>query len=189
MRKIKIGDYYHIYSRGVDNQCIFKENLDYLRFMGSIFQFNTKLNVEYNKYKQIKREKLVKIYCFTLMPNHFHMILKEIREGGISLFMQKLLSGYSLYFNKKYERKGRLMETTFKDKLIDEDDYFKYLTRYIWNNPLKLKHPEYQSIDLKNGHFILSNDDRIFLKKYPYKYFSNKAKLSLLASEVKPPRF
>lgn len=102
-----------------------------------------------DKFKYVcPEQKLVEIYCYTLMPNHFHFILKEIQQKGISLFFQKILSQYSGYFNRKYNRRGPLFESRFKDKPINTNHYFKHLSKYIWNNPIKLIRPDYLSTNL-----------------------------------------
>ena len=78
-----------------------------------------------------KKDPLVKILCYCLMPNHFHLLLKEIREGGISKFMQKLGGGYTNYFNFKHQEAGRIFQGPYKAKLVDEEMYLKYLSVYI----------------------------------------------------------
>ena len=78
-----------------------------------------------------KKDPLVKILCYCLMPNHFHLLLKEIREGGISKFMQKFGGGYANYFNFKHQEVGRVFQGVYKAKLVDEEMYLKYLSVYI----------------------------------------------------------
>lgn len=115
---------YHIYNRGVEKRDVFLEDKDYLRFIHDLFEFNDEnsaLNVVYYFNRQSKevelqylekerkpRKLMVEILIFTLMPNHFHLVVKQKRENGIVKFMQKLGTGYTNYFNKKYERVGSL---------------------------------------------------------------------------------
>src|SRR3989344_1697653 len=73
------------------------------------------------------------------MPNHFHILIREKIEGGISKYMLKLMTGYSMYFNKRYERTGKLYEGVFKSSLLDKDTYLKYIYSYIHLNPAKLQ--------------------------------------------------
>ena len=75
-------------------------------------------------------ETLVDIGLYCLMPNHFHLLVKEKKENGISMFMEKLSTSYSMYFNKKNERTGRIFENTFKATHVDNDEYLKYLFAY-----------------------------------------------------------
>lgn len=91
---------------------------------------------------QIDRgDPLVEIAAYVLMPNHFHLVMKETVDGGIALFMQKVLTGYTMYFNKKYERTGALFAGTFKSTHISEDRYFQHLLSYIHMNPIELFEP------------------------------------------------
>lgn len=156
---------------------IFLDDLDYCIFQKMIVNFNTiKPFRSRSRMSRSGRDNLlVEIYCYTLMPNHFHFILKEISEKGISLFFQKILSQYSNYFNKKYNRRGPLFESRFKDKLIDTDQYFDYLVEYIWNNPVKLIRSDYVSKDLLNEKISLSHKEREFAREYQYKYFVSRS--------------
>lgn len=81
---------------------------------------------------------IIDIGAFCLMPNHFHILIREKIQGGVSLYMKKLLTAYSMYFNKKYGRTGRLFENTFKSSHAGNDRYLKYLYAYIHLNPAKL---------------------------------------------------
>jgi len=85
-----------------------------------------------------RRKPLVAIGAYCLMPNHFHILIRQIQPNGISRFMQKLLTAYSMYFNTKYERSGTLFEGRFKSKRAIHDNYLRYLFAYIHLNPVKL---------------------------------------------------
>jgi putative transposase len=150
-RKIdfSIGEYYHIYSRGTDKRSIFLEKKDYQRFKVLLYICNNTDPVDMNRHFQggnklleffkIKREDtLVDIGIYCLMPNHFHLLIKEKVEDGISKFLKKLLTSYSMYFNKKNKRSGTLFESKFKAKHANTDEYLKYLFAYIHLNPVKL---------------------------------------------------
>ncbi len=78
-----------------------------------------------------EKDPLVKILCYCLLPNHFHLLLKEICEGGISKFMQKLGIGFTNYFNLKYDEVGRLFQGSYKGRTITDDIYLQYLSAYI----------------------------------------------------------
>ena len=97
------------------------------------------------------------------MPNHFHLLLTQIEKNGISKFMQKLATGYSMYYNKRYERTGTLFEGKFKSEHANEDDYLKHLFSYIHLNPVKIINPSWKEKGVKNKPQILS-----YLEKYPY---------------------
>jgi putative transposase len=164
LREIEIGKYYHSYSRGIDSMNIFLDHFDYLVFQEMIEKFNVIS-------PRAKKFKLVEIFCYTLMPNHFHFVLKGLVENGASKFLQKVLGQYANYFNRKYNRKGPLFESRFKDKVIDSDDYFEHLIGYIWNNPIKIINSKYKSEYLYNQKIKLSKKEKRFALNYPYKKF------------------
>ncbi len=169
IRKIEIPNLYHIYSRGVNKCDIYLDHADYKRFEKYIEICNTRLNIKFQNNTRAKYIPLVKIISYCLMPNHFHFILQEKTEGGISLFIQKILSGYATYFNKKYNRTGSLFGSRFKDKLVGDDIYFKQLIYYIYHNPIKLIRKDYDSKKLLRGEIYLNAEEVRFLKTYPYR--------------------
>jgi len=173
IRKIESGKYYHVYSRGVNKCKTFMDQQDYQRFQNYIKLCNTRNKIITNiSNKNITNsKKIVDIFCYCLMPNHFHFIIKELEKNGISLFFQKMLSGYVFYFNKRHTRSGSLFGSRFKDKLIEDDIYFKHLVTYIWNNPVKIINPNYNSKLLLNNEITLNAEEKFFAKNYPYKYF------------------
>ncbi len=151
------GHVYHIYNRGVEKRKTFLNDRDYLRFIHDLFEFNDLdpvLNVLYyfnsnSKYMEVeppyigkdrkKRKLLVEILAFALMPNHYHLLLRQKREGGIVQFMQKLGTGYTMYFNQKYQRVGGLFQGRYKAVLVNREAHFLHLPFYIHTNPLELK--------------------------------------------------
>jgi putative transposase len=106
---------------------------------------------------------LVAIGAWCLMPNHFHLLVKEIEDGGLSRFLHKLSTGYSMYFNTKHKRKGALFEGKFKAKHLDSDQYLKYQFTYIHLNPIGI-------IDSGWKEKIISNKEKakFFLNDYLY---------------------
>jgi len=134
---------YHIYNRGADKREIFLDETDCLRFMRNLYDFNDVRPFEKGtdfglKIKEKERELLVDILCYCLMPNHFHLILRQRQDDGITRFMRKIGTGYGLYFNIKNERSGVLFQGRFKGKHIENDEYFIHLSRYIHLNPVDL---------------------------------------------------
>ena len=141
--------FYHIYNRGIEKRDIFLERKDYERFLILLYLCNNvqPVNIRdlydkglsFGEIMQIERKKtLVDIGAYCLMPNHIHLLIKGREENGISIFTKKLFTGYSMFFNKKNQRSGRLFENTFKAELVNEDNYLKYLFSYIHLNPVKL---------------------------------------------------
>lgn len=156
------GEIYHVYNRGVEKRKIFLDDKDRLRFIHDIFEFNDTepvLNLGYHIKKSIEvrpqyikrgpRKLLAEVLAFCLMPNHFHLLLKQKVEGGISLFMKKLGAGYTGYFNQKYERAGSLFQGVYKHVLVKNEAHFIHLPYYIHLNPLDISNPEWRSKDKK----------------------------------------
>lgn len=90
-------------------------------------------------------ERLVEIGAYSLMPNHVHFLLREKRKAGIPLFMQKMFTGYTMYFNIKYERTGVLFSGVFKSKHVHDDDYLKTALPYVLLNPVELFAPRWKT--------------------------------------------
>src|SRR3990167_8090165 len=137
--KIAIGEYYHVYNRGVDKRPIVKDRKDTERFMQSLEFFNSKepikglreiisskndKNIQFN-------DPLVEIICYDLNSNHYHLLLKEINDGGISEFMKRLGGGYTWYFNNKNKRSGSLFQGTFKSVHIKSNEQLLRTSVYI----------------------------------------------------------
>lgn len=108
---------------------------------------------------------LLAIGAYCLMDNHFHLLVRELYDGGVSRFMLKFTTAYTMYFNKKYKRVGPLFQGAFKAEHADEDRYLAYLYAYIHLNPLKKFNEDWKS-DIYNSPQLL---EKIFL--YPYSSF------------------
>jgi putative transposase len=135
-----IDEYYHLYNRGTEKRIIFLDKHDYDYFLFLMYICNTTKSIKIREVGENfdREETIVDIGAYCLMPNHFHILIREKTEGGISKFMQKMLTGYSMYFNKKYKRTGKLYEGVFKSSIIDSDNYLKYIYSYIHLNPAKI---------------------------------------------------
>ena len=92
-------------------------------------------SAEFNKYLQ-QKPKRIEIIAYCLMPTHIHFILKQLKDNGISIFMNNLCNSYSRYFNTKHKRKGPLWEGRFKKILVESDEHLLHLTRYVHLNPV-----------------------------------------------------
>ena len=114
---------YHIMFRGVNHCHIFEENSDYQKFI--------------NYLTRIKKEIDFEIYAYCMMSNHVHLLIKEKKLYDITKIMQKLLTSYAMWFNKKYEREGSLFGNRYKSKPVEVDAYLLHLVRYIHQNPVK----------------------------------------------------
>jgi putative transposase len=172
LRSVKLveQEFYHVYNRGTDKRVLFKDKTDHQRFVKLLYLSNSvsSINVrnilrkDSEPYTFERGAPLVSIGAYCLMPNHFHILITPQVDEGISKFMQKLGTGYSMYFNKRHNRTGTLYEGAFKSKWADSDRYLKYLYAYIHLNPLKLWSRE----DVVSES---SDDDTLaFLKSYEY---------------------
>ena len=180
------GEYYHIYNRGVDKRDIFLDEDDYRYFQHMLKLFNSSLSVENARRnlasllenKQNSTEgrrtslseefKLVEIECFCLMPNHYHLLLKQLVDNGISLFLQKLGTGFTHFFNKKRKRTGVLFQGKTKSKHVGKDNYFEYWKMYIDLNPISLVEPNWKEAGVKDSERVLE-----FLESYPWQSQKN----------------
>lgn len=135
---------YHVLNRGVEKRTIFEDNKDHTRFVHDLWEFNdTKPAPEFLRYRDLVnpdvgrvRERIVDIHGWCLMKNHYHLLLSERVEGGLTLFLRKLNVGYANYFNERYQRDGSLFQGRTKKILINSDAYFLHILHYIHLNPL-----------------------------------------------------
>ncbi len=172
--KFSEGEYYHVYNRGTDKRTIFLDTKDYRRFLALLYVCNSTRAVDMTAHFQEgksfmelfiteRNDILVDIGPYCIMPNHFHILVREKVEGGLTKFMSKLATSYSMYFNKKNKRSGVLFEGKFKAKHANTDEYLKYLFAYIHLNPVKIIDPEWK----KNG--IADRDGaKKYLAEYTY---------------------
>ncbi|MEK7208022.1 MAG: transposase [Patescibacteria group bacterium] len=151
-----VGEYYHLYNRGVEKRKLFLDGKCRDRFVSLLHLCNGARSLVFKEIQGLPLdtidvgERLVAIGAYCLMPNHIHLLVREIKKGGISRFMGKLLTAYSMYFNKRYERRGRLFENNFKARHAHFDQYLKYLYAYIHLNPVKLVEPSWRTKGIQN---------------------------------------
>lgn len=135
---------YHALNRGVDRRSIFLDDSDRLRFVHDLYEFNDTHPAEY-PYRTIHdgdfvsphmREKIVDIHGWTLMDNHYHLLLSELTEGGLTLFLRKLNIGYAKFFNERYGRSGTLFQGRTKKIPITQEAHYLYILHYLHLNAL-----------------------------------------------------
>jgi len=167
---------YHVTIRGVDGRLIFMDEDDHWRGIFSLYEFNTTecvtIRRQREKRKKFKamlkvrrfptpaeleskmqedlRDPLVEILAVVFMPNHIHLLLRQLKPNGISVFMQKLGSGYTNYFNSKHQRKGHLFQGAFQASRISGDEYLKIVFVYIHTNPISIIEPGWKEKGIKN---------------------------------------
>ena len=142
---------YHVYNRGVEKRPIFLNKREYDRFIQLINYYRfancpikfskfkvLPLEEKYNILKKLEKEikLLVDIYAFCLMPNHFHFLLKQLTDKGISKFIAKITNGFSHYFNIRHDRSGHLFQGNFGAVRIEDNEQLLHVSRYIHLNPV-----------------------------------------------------
>lgn len=166
LKDYEVGGYYHIYNRGVNKRLIFKDQKDYSTFL-SYLQFylspiapdlqGSSLKVSPSRTLNNYHHE-IELISYCLMPNHFHLMVKQNTEYGINHFMRSLCTKYSRYFNTRYKRVGHLFQGIYKAVRIYDEYQFTYLTKYIHRNPLSLS---------------TFKDDPRRLQRYKYSSYGN----------------
>jgi len=167
------NEYYHVYNRGVEKRIIFKDKMDYDRFLFMLNEFNTEERV-FNTHRQANaktlnargsssNKRLVAIENYCLMPNHYHLCLRQLTKNGISKYLQKVMTGYTMYFNLRHKRSGALFQGKTKSRHVDTEKYFNYHHYYIDLNPLELLYPEWKEKGVPN-----IGKAREYLEAYPW---------------------
>jgi len=141
------GGIYHLFNRGVEKRNIFLDDQDYKIFLYYLKSFLTPIDKQSKpppgiRYQSTKSEftlyKEIRLLAFCLMPNHFHLLVKQSSKRAIVELMRRLSNAYTEYFNKKYERVGPLFQGRYKAVLIENEIYFLHLSRYIHGNAREL---------------------------------------------------
>ena len=126
--------YYHIYNRGNRKEDIFLEDEDFNFFLLRLKQ-NINPQIARPRRMQTFLENSFSLIAYSLLPNHFHFILRQNKDVSPSRLVQKIATSYSKHFNKKYEKVGHVFQDAFRQKIIDNDSYLKWLSAYIHQNP------------------------------------------------------
>lgn len=167
-----VGEFYHIYNRGVDKREIFEDKEDLWRFFQSMAEFNAVEpigSIYENSFRKEDSEnspqlgnrvpKLVEFVAYCLNPNHYHFILTPLVDGGVQKFMHKMGLGYTNYFNEKNDRSGSLFQGKYKAVHVDKNNYLLHLSAYVnLNNRLKAESKEVFEISLSSHFEYLANE-------------------------------
>lgn len=140
---------YHIYNRGVEKREIFLDEQDYKMFLYFLKRYllplddplwRSDLHKEWNPDPRWRSDlhSQIQLWCDSLMPNHFHLLLKQLAERAIAEFMRRISNSYTRYFNEKYKRVGVLFQSRYKAVLVENEFYLLHLSRYIHANPREL---------------------------------------------------
>lgn len=166
-RRIQVGGIYHVVQRGVERRKIFLKKQDYSRFILGLEFFNSDAPARLweliakagtvpasqrlgeMRQQEVSRKRLIELMAFALMPNHFHLLVREIRSGGLSAFMRKM-GGYATYFNKQYDRVGSLFQSRFRHVEVKDDAQLTSVFVYIHTNPVELWEPGWKDFDVRD---------------------------------------
>jgi putative transposase len=163
------GEFYHLYNRGNSRQEIFLSNQDHQRFVDLLYVANGSSSLDLRSikpddlYTYERGERQVAIGAYCLMPNHFHLLVTPLVDDGVTTFMRKLTTGYSMYFNKKHFRTGSLFEGRYKSEHASEDTYLKYLFSYIHLNPVKLIQSDWREKGIQDREYAMT-----YLQNFQY---------------------
>ena len=153
--------YYHVYNRGVEKRDIFCDETDYLVFLSFLKKYLTEPEKGFANEIQVSVYEDIELLAYCLMPNHFHLVLKQHRVDAITDFMKALLTRYAMYFNKKYNRVGSLFQGKFRAVAIYTDEYLLHLSRYVHLNPGQ---SDYQQYPYSSYQYYLSNRTAFWMK-------------------------
>lgn len=183
IKQYEENGFYHVYNRGINKQDIFFDQYDYATFLYYLKLYLSNPE-ELDKADLKKRNSLprrnfhesIDLLCYCLMPNHFHLLLKQKGERDISEFVRCFATNYSMFINEKYERVGTLFQGRYKAILVKDDNYLLHLTRYIHMNPLakgltlsKLCEYDYSSY----ADYLRKKDTKWVKLKFILDYFHN----------------
>ena len=143
-------EYYHIYNRGIDRRVTFTNKREYQRALQLLWFYQyAAIPIRYSRYNEVEAQlkttyleqmkssgKLVEIVAFSLMPNHFHLLIKQRQEQGIATYIANFVNAYTKYFNTKHQRTGALFQGIFKAVYVESEEQLVHLVRYIHLNPV-----------------------------------------------------
>lgn len=177
------GEFYHVLNRGVNRADIFITPRDHKRFLQAAFyyqflgpkpKFSNFSKTDVNLLTPLSRGKIVEIVCYSLMPNHIHFLLRQLKDNGISIFMQQLTNSFAKYFNTKYTRSGPLFQNRYKAILVESDEQLLHLSRYIHLNPV-VSHVVHDIKDYKWSSYeeYIDNKPRLCEKSHIMNFFDS----------------
>lgn len=167
-----VGEWYHCYNRSIEKRVAFADPQDYKRFLELLYLANDESPLRRNdigirKFEEVlsmpRGEKLVAIGAFCLMPGYFDLVLREVSEGGITTFMRKMGTAYTLYFNARHKRVGNLFLKPFKSRHVSTARSLQHLVSYVHSNPAVLYEPEWEVNHVVDPQYLEEH-----LIAYPY---------------------
>lgn len=153
IKEYAAGEFYHVYNRGVEKRLIFMDDTDYVVFLGLLKKYligQDDAKTHRHKFSNLSEEVELLAYC--LMPNHIHLLFHQLTEDGITKLMRRVMTGYVMYFNNKYNRVGALFQGRYKAAHINADAYLHHISRYIHLNPISHEDYAYSSYKYYTEH-------------------------------------
>jgi len=177
------SEIYHIVNRAIEGKNLFRQIADYFRFIFCLYELNDRKLIKMRtqidqhhkgrKYtgltRAVSRKPLVEILAVCLMPNHYHLVVRQLVNNGISLFMKKLGDGYVGYFNEKYKRKGRgsIFQGHFKAVHIKTQEQFMNVICYVFTNPIGLLEKTWKEEGVKDPQKAIKYIESYRWSSYP----------------------
>ena len=183
--ELSLDEFYHVFNHGNGDRLIFLDDKDKERFVKLLYLMNSVNSILLEdipfgqEFSFDRGETVVDLGAYVLMDNHYHLLLKEKIEGGISKFMQKLVTAYAMYFNARHHKRGTLFEGKFKARHLGLDEYLRHMFAYIHLNPVKMIEPKWKETGLKNRSVIVN-----FLKKYRFSSYFDYLGQSRLENKI-----
>lgn len=181
--------YYHIYNRGVDKRKTYLDDQDYRVFLHLLKYYLSPLDQNSHPLANLPNYSLVRarplanleneveLLAYCLMPNHFHLLIKQLTTDGMTKLLRRLSTTYSMYFNKRYGRVGHLYQGNYKAALVPDDGYLLHLSRYIHLNPAELTRSHLVSYPYSSYPYYLGKKETRWLKPEIILSFFDKSKL------------
>ena len=169
-----VGERYHCYNFSIENRIAFTDAQDYRRFLEILYLANQKTRFRRNdignrKFEEVlnleRDEPIVAIEAFCLMTTHFHLVLRETSPGGITSFMRKVATSYTLYFNSRHTRVGNLFLRPFRSRHVPEES-LRQVVSYVHCNPAELYEPGWKTMHVTDPQFLSEH-----ISVYPYSSF------------------
>lgn len=189
----EIDEWYHCYNRGVEKRIVFQGTPDYDRFLQLLYLANDIAPLQRfsmgavstaEALRMPRTQPIVAIGAYALMSNHFHLLLKEIQPGGITQFMRKLGTAYTMYFNLKNERTGNLFMKPFRSKHVIDDRYLQWVVRYIHCNTVEIFEPDWKEGKVRDLTLLEKKLMNYHYSSLPEHYAKDKPTSSILDCSI-----
>lgn len=185
-------NFYHLFNRGVEKRIIFSDSRDYQRFLQTLYYYQfSGPKPRFSTHKKFKikdfshNPKIIDIICYCLMPNHFHLLIRQVKNGGVQEFVQKVINSYTKYYNTRHNRVGHLFQGVFKAVPAETNEQFLHVSRYIHLNPYvsnltnNLETYQYSSYPA----FIRQINDTLCVKEPILNFFKDKTEYETFVSD------